>query len=278
VRIGTVRHEGRDRPAVLDGDGAVRLAEGVPDALAMIEAWPVGPRLGPTLDPAELVMRPPVRPRKLICVGTNYRDHVAEMQESTGVVLREEPFPFGFLKPATALAGSGEPVRRPGHGTKLDFEAELAIVIGDAAAATTAEPLRAVFGYTILNDLSLRDFLPFPHALGLDAVVGKGWDGAAPLGPWITPVAEAGDPQDLPVRLTLNGELMQDSSTAQMIFGVAEIVAHYLRVLTLEPGDVIATGTPAGVGAARRPPRFLAAGDVVEATVGELGRLVTPIV
>jgi len=275
MRLGTVHHDGRDLPAV-EQDGVVRPVEGTGDTRAVIAAWPQAPVLGAPLDGYEL--RPPVRPGKLICVGTNYRDHVAEMQASAGVVLRDEPFPFGFLKPATALAGSGEPVRHPSHGEKLDWEAELAVVIGDAAAATAEDPLAAVFGYTVCNDLSLRDWLPFPHALGLDAIVSKGWDGAAPLGPWITPAADVGDPQDLSVRLSVNGELMQDSSTGQMIFDLRAIVGHYLRVLTLQPGDVIATGTPAGVGAGRKPPRFLAPGDLVEASVGDLGTLVTPIV
>jgi 2-keto-4-pentenoate hydratase/2-oxohepta-3-ene-1,7-dioic acid hydratase in catechol pathway len=220
---------------------------------------------------------PPVAPAKLICVGANYHDHVAEMTGPAGVEVTVDPFPFGFLKPPTALAGSGRPVTLPGYATKVDWEAELAIVIGDGRLASGDDPLGAVFGYTILNDLSVRDFLPFPHALGLDAIVAKGFDGAAPIGPWITLAEDVADPGALPIRLRVNGTIKQDSSTAQLIFGLREIVAHYGRVLTLEPGDVIATGTPAGVGAARSPQEFLADGDVVEITIGDLGTLSTPV-
>ncbi|WP_410675853.1 fumarylacetoacetate hydrolase family protein [Amycolatopsis sp. cmx-4-68] len=220
---------------------------------------------------------PPLVPAKLLCVGSNYHDHVAEMAGPAGLEQREAPFPFSFLKPPTALVGSGATVARPSYGHKLDWEAELAVVIGDPAEAGGDDPLRAVFGYTIVNDLSLRDFLPFPHTLGLDAVVSKGFDGAAPLGPFITPRADVTDPQDLPVRLSVNGEVQQDGTTANMIFGVADLVRHYARVMTLQPGDVIATGTPAGVGAGRRPPRFLKDGDRIEISIGDLGTLSTTI-
>jgi 2-keto-4-pentenoate hydratase/2-oxohepta-3-ene-1,7-dioic acid hydratase in catechol pathway len=187
------------------------------------------------------------------------------------------PFPFSFLKPTTSLAGSGATVVRPAYGRALDWEAELAVVIGDGSAASGPDPLAAVFGYTIVNELSLRDFYPFPHVLGLDAVVSKGFDGAAPMGPWITLAEDVPDPQSLAIKLTLNGEVMQDSSTAKMIFSVRDLIAHYGRVLTLEPGDVLATGTPSGVGAGRRPPRFLRGGDDVEVCIGDLGCLRTTI-
>ena len=141
-----------------------------------------------------------------------------------------------------------------------------------------SDPLGAIFGYSNLNDLSLRDFVaPFPHPLGLDAVIGKGWDGAAPMGPWITLADAAGDPTSMSVETRVNGAVKQQSSTAKMIFTVAEMVAYYARVLTLEAGDVIATGTPAGVGAGAQPPEFLAPGDTVEVEIGELGTLSTTI-
>jgi len=151
-------------------------------------------------------------------------------------------------------------------------------VIGKPELAAE-DPLGAVFGYAVLNELSLRDFVaPFPHPLGLDAVISKGWDGSAPMGPWITLAAAAGDPTSMPIELRVNGEVKQRSSTEKMIFSVAEMVSYYARVLTLEVGDVIATGTPAGVGAGAQPPQFLAAGDEVEVEIGELGTLRTPIV
>jgi 2-keto-4-pentenoate hydratase/2-oxohepta-3-ene-1,7-dioic acid hydratase in catechol pathway len=233
----------------------------------------------PELDAGGFAWEPPVMPNKLICVGANYTDHVEEMARAGAPKIEGTPFPFSFLKPpTTALVGSGVEVTMPGFGTELDWEAELAVVIGRPELAAS-DPLGAIFGYAVLNDFSLRDFVaPFPHPLGLDAVIGKGWDGAAPMGPWITLAAEAGDPTAMPIELRVNGAVKQQSSTAKMIFTVAEVVAYYARVLTLEVGDVIATGTPAGVGAGAQPPEFLAAGDVVEVEIGDLGTLTTPIV
>jgi 2,4-diketo-3-deoxy-L-fuconate hydrolase len=222
--------------------------------------------------------RAPIIPSKLICVGANYVDHVVEMAGAGGPQINRTAFPFSFLKPpSTAVVGGETPVAIPAYGHKLDWEAELAVVIGDPHNAVS-DPAGAIFGYTIVNDLSLRDFVPFPHALGLDAVISKGFDGAAPTGPWITLASEVPDPGSLTIDLWVNGESKQHSSTEQMIFSVHELVAYYARVLTLEPGDVIATGTPAGVGAGKQPPQFLTAGDVIEIRIGDLGLLKTPIV
>ena len=269
-----------------------KLVPGAPeDATGLIAAWatwrssvleaagasatPSDP--GMWLDTNAATWLPPLIPGKVLCVGSNYHDHVREMAGPAGLEVRPAPFPFSFLKPSTALAGSGHSVSLPSHGVQLDWEAELAVVIGDPTQADGADPLAAVFGYTILNDLSLRDFVPFPHPLGLDALVSKGFDGAAPIGPWITMAEDVPDPQQLPIQLAINGDLQQNGSTANMIFGVADLIRHYARVLTLEPGDVIATGTPAGVGAARTPPRWLNAGDFLEIWIGELGVLETTI-
>jgi 2,4-diketo-3-deoxy-L-fuconate hydrolase len=222
---------------------------------------------------------PPIMPAKLICVGANYTDHVEEMEKAGAPKVEATPYPFSFLKPpSNSLVGSGAEVAMPGYATELDWEAELAVVIGRPELAAS-DPLGAIFGYSNLNDLSLRDFVaPFPHPLGLDAVIGKGWDGAAPMGPWITLADAAGDPTSMPIETRVNGVAKQHSSTEKMIFTVAEMVAYYARVLTLEVGDVIATGTPAGVGAGAQPPEFLAPGDTVEVEIGELGTLSTTIV
>jgi 2,4-didehydro-3-deoxy-L-rhamnonate hydrolase len=290
LRLGTVEHDEAERVVLVRDDGLVFLDEELPgapsDVRRLIADWPrwrhdvlcvaASARGGGGHE--SLSWCPPLMPRKLLCVGTNYADHVAEMAGPAGISNRPAPFAFSFLKPpSTSLVGSGRPVPRPSHGRLLDWEAELGVIVGDPSAAAGPEPLDAVFGYTIVNDLSLRDFIPFPHALGLDAVVSKGFDGAAPIGPWITPAEAVGDPQSLPIELRVNGEVMQRSSTAHMIFSVRELVAHYACVLTLEPGDVIATGTPAGVGAARRPPRYLEPGDLIEARIGDLGVLETTI-
>ena len=289
LRIGALEDGGRRRVALIAEDGIRFLdneAAGAPDdvrqLIAKWDRWAEPVRAAARAGDAALPIDEarwlaPVIPRKLLCVGANYRDHIAEMDAALGLHTPPAPFPYTFLKPPTALIGSGRPVPHPAYGHKLDWEVELAVVIGDGALARGPDPLDAVFGYTIINDLSLRDFIPFPHALGLDALVSKGFDGAAPTGPWITLAADVPDPSDLPIQLSINGEIMQDGSTSQMVFDVPALVAHYARVLTLEPGDVIATGTPAGVGAARQPPRFLAPGDEIEARVGDLGTLRTTI-
>ena len=291
-RIATVDDVDGSQIALVGDDGLHYLKALVPDAPSdmreLIVAWSrweaelaaAARRAAdrrPDLELGAARWRPPLIPGKLLCVGANYHDHVAEMDAALGLSTPPPPFPFSFLKPPTALIGSGTEVPRPAFGVKLDWEVELAVVIGDPALASGPDPLAAVFGYTIVNDLSLRDFIPFPHALGLDAVVSKGFDGAAPLGPWITRAQAVGDPNALRISLSLNGELMQDSTTAEMIFDVPALIAHFARVLTLEPGDIIATGTPAGVGQGRRPPRFLAPGDRMEARIDGLGMLQTTI-
>ncbi|MER5348482.1 fumarylacetoacetate hydrolase family protein [Streptomyces mirabilis] len=293
-RIATLELNGNPAVALVLPEGVVPLAHLVPEAptevTRLIREWttwrePVkaaaavavnGSRASVTALDA-VTWLPPLIPRKVLCVGSNYYDHVEEMAGPASLEIRPAPFPFSFLKPPTTLVGSNRTVVHPSYGSKLDWEAELAVVIGDPAEASGPDPLSAVFGYTMLNDLSLRDFLPFPHTLGLDAVISKGFDGAAPIGPWITLAEDVPDPQDMPIQLRINGHLQQDGSTSDMIFGIAELIRHYARVMTLEPGDVIATGTPAGVGAGGKPPRFLSAGDVVEIHIGELGRLETTI-
>jgi 2-keto-4-pentenoate hydratase/2-oxohepta-3-ene-1,7-dioic acid hydratase in catechol pathway len=287
-RLGVARVDGEETTVAAYGERIVSVAQLLGDdapgsTRELIASWPrLAPRLAnsssaPSVDQGSLVWEPPVMPGKLLCVGANYRDHIAEMVRAGGPNIGPTPFPFSFLKPGSALVGDGVEVAFPSYGQKLDWEAELAVVIGDPASAEH-DPLAAVFGYTILNDLSLRDFVgPFPHPLGLDAVISKGFDGAAPMGRWITLADRVGEPTGMSVQLHVNGEQMQESSTDEMIFSVAELVSYYARVLSLEPGDVIATGTPAGVGAGKQPPRFLAPGDEIEIEIERLGTLRTPI-
>lgn len=274
MRIGRASVDGRER-IVVELNGSVFAAPEQPNMTELIGNWPTWrPKLealaenhATKLDPDSLRWLPPVVPDKLICVGTNYIDHILEM-EAAGAPKAGNPWPFAFLKPPrTSLVGHGATVTLPGYAQSVDWEAELAVIIGDGTMAGGPEPLDAIFGYSVLNDLSVRDFMPLPHVLGLDALVCKGFDGSAPMGPWIVPAGEIADPQSLPIKLRVNGEIKQDSSTAAMVFGIREIVAHLGRILTLSPGDVIATGTPAGVGIARRPPEVLAASDVVEAEI-----------
>lgn len=225
----------------------------------------------------ELRWRAPLRyPRKLICLGTNYRDHIAEMSGGSG---KPPAQPYSFLKPpTTTLIGSGEPFVLPTFAAMLDWEVELAVIIGRKAHQVQGdEAMACIAGYSILNDLSARDWLAQPTPVGINWVMSKAFDGAAPMGPLITPAPFVADPQNLRLTLTVNGQVKQDSTTGNMVFGVRAIIEHLATIMTLEPGDVIATGTPAGVGFARKPPERLKAGDVVVAEIEGLGRLETPV-
>lgn len=212
-----------------------------------------GVRLGPAL----------ARPSKILCIGLNYRDHAAEM----GAELPAEP--KIFMKATTALCGPNDDVELPRGSTKTDHEVELAVVIGKRAKyVSEAEALDYVAGYALCNDYSERDFQK--HRAG-QWVKGKSADTFAPLGPFFVTADEVPDPQRLSLWLDVNGERRQASSTAEMVFGVAHLVAYSSEFMTLLPGDVISTGTPAGVGMGRTPPAYLRAGDVVEYGIDGLG-------
>lgn len=215
------------------------------------------------------------RPANLICIGANYHDHVAEMP-----VPMTPTYPYGFLKPVrNTVRATGEPVLAPRHVSMMDWEAEMGAVIGRAGKNVSIDDaLGLVAGYVNFNDLSARDWIASRPGVGIDWLIHKGHDGFAPIGPYFVPAKFIPDPQALPVKLTVNGVVKQDSSTAQMIYGVAEIIVHLTTVMTLMPGDIIATGTPAGVGHGRKPPEYLKPGDTVEMEIGPMGRLVTPIV
>jgi 2-keto-4-pentenoate hydratase/2-oxohepta-3-ene-1,7-dioic acid hydratase in catechol pathway len=208
------------------------------------------------------------RPWKIVCVGLNYRDHAEEQ----GVELPEAP--LLFAKWPNTLIGPGEPIVLPAEAQEVDFEAELGVVIGTTAKhVSEAQALDHVRGYIPLNDVSARD-LQFADK---QWTRGKSPDTFCPVGPRLVPAEEVGDPQGLAIRCVLNGETMQDSSTAQMIFSVAEIIAYVSRVITLEPGDLIATGTPAGVGVFRDPKVLLKDGDEVTVEIEGLGALTNPV-
>lgn len=218
---------------------------------------------------AEQLRAPVPRPGKIVCVGLNYRDHAAE----TGKPLPEEP--VLFAKFANSVVGDCAVVSLPAATSEVDWEAELGVVVGTRASrVTVADALGHVAGYTCLNDLSARDL----QRRGGQWTRGKAIDGFLPMGPQLVTGDEVGDPQDLAICCRLNGTPVQESSTAQMVFGVAQLVSYISQTLTLEPGDVIATGTPPGVGMAMSPPRFLRPGDVLEVQIEKLGTLTTTIV
>jgi 2,4-didehydro-3-deoxy-L-rhamnonate hydrolase len=226
------------------------------------------------VDGSSLEWLPPVMPRKLICIGANYGDHNREM---LGAMVASVPHSF-FKPPTTALVGSGRAISLPEHAEKIDYEAELAVVIGRQAYRVRAEEaLEYVFGYSVLNDISARDWLAAENPLGPNWTMAKGFNESAPMGPWITPARFVSDPQRLDISLAVNGNVKQDSNTAEMIFTVAQVIEHLASVMALEPGDVIATGTPSGVGAGRKPPEFLRAGDEIRVEIEGLGVLETRI-
>ncbi len=217
--------------------------------------------------PAEIL--PPVEPRSFICVGLNYLDHARE----SGAEPPQAPLLFG--KTGNALAAHRQPVRLPPDSRQVDYEAELAVIVGRVCRQAGVEQARnAIAGYCCANDISARDF----QFGDTQWYRGKSADTFGPLGPVLVTPAEVGDPHDLSIRLRLNGRTLQDSNTSNLIFHVPELIAYISRSITLQPGDVILTGTPPGVGFARKPPIYLQPGDEVEVEIEKLGILANPIV
>lgn len=215
------------------------------------------------------LLAPVLRPGKVVCLGLNYRDHAAE----SGMTVPE--YPVLFHKVAGSLIGQGQAVVIPRISEKVDYEAELAVIIGKRGKyIAEADALAYVAGYTIANDVSARD-LQFRTA---QWTTGKMLDTFGPLGPALVTKDEVPDPNALRIASILNGEVMQDSNTSEMIFHVPFIVHYLSQLTTLEPGDVIMTGTPAGVGQARTPPVFLKAGDSITIEIEHLGSLTNPLV
>jgi len=202
-------------------------------------------------------------PGKIICVGLNYMDHAAE----SGSRVPEQPVLFS--KYNNAIIGPGEAILLPSVSSQVDYEAELAVVIGKAGKNISKdEAMNHVFGYTLFNDISARDLQFIDQWMK-----GKTLDTFAPTGPWIVEAGDIADPHALGIRLRLNGKEMQSSSTAHMIFDIPTLISYISRLITLEPGDLIATGTPAGVGFVRKPPVFLRPGDEVEVEIEQIGVL-----
>jgi 2-keto-4-pentenoate hydratase/2-oxohepta-3-ene-1,7-dioic acid hydratase in catechol pathway len=213
-------------------------------------------------------MLPIDRPGKIVCVGLNYRDHAEEQ----GVELPEEP--LLFAKWPNTLIGPGDPIVIPPLVTRCNYEAELGVVIGERVTRVSKEnALEAVRGYVCANDVSARD-LQFKDG---QWTRGKSVDTFCPVGP-LVPAAEVADPHALRIRAIVSGEVLQDSTTANLIFGVDEIISHASQTLTFEPGDLILTGTPAGVGVFRDPPRLLRPGDEVTIEIEGVGTLTNPVV
>ncbi|MBT9383717.1 fumarylacetoacetate hydrolase family protein [Pseudooceanicola sp. CBS1P-1] len=258
---------GLEKPGLLDGEGRIRDLSGLVRDIGGVTLSQL-----PAPDPATLPLVegtprlgvPVAGVGKIVCVGLNYSDHAAE----TGMAEPEEP--ILFMKATSALCGPDDTVRLPRGATKGDWEVELGIVIGKRAQYVSEEDaLSHVAGYTIVNDVSER---AFQIERGGTWTKGKSCDTFAPVGPWLVTPEEVGDPQDLRLSLDLNGVRMQSGTTAKMIFGAAQVISYISQMMTLHPGDIIATGTPPGVGMGLTPPRYLREGDVMELAIEKLGR------
>jgi acylpyruvate hydrolase len=214
---------------------------------------------------------PPIpRPGKIVCLGHNYRRHIAEM----GSAMPE--YPVLFAKFSNTLIGHSQPIVLPKVSQMVDYEAELALVIGRRGKdiPQTQEAFTYLAGYTIFNDVSVRDY----QRRTVQWLQGKTFDGSGPIGPALVTSDEVADPNAFDVMLRLNGEVMQQANTNDFIFDIPTILAYISQIMTLEPGDIIATGTPSGVGSARKPPVFLKAGDRVQIEISGLGMLENPVV
>ena len=273
MRYVSYEHEGRIRPGYLDGDRV-----GSIDCSTLLEYIALSPaererkRLREFVPLSRVTLAAPVRPNKnVFCVGRNYLDHALEVSQQTGRELKLPDVPTFFTKAPTAIAAPGQTLEFSSKvSNEYDWEAELAIVIGSRVKdVSEANALAAVFGYTCFNDLTARD-LQRAHGQWFK---GKSLDAAAPMGPWIVSPDELGNPQALAIALRVNGAEKQRSTTANMIFSLPVLISSLSKGMTLEPGDVIATGTPEGVGLARKPPEFLRDGDDVEVEIEKIGVL-----
>ena len=277
----TLQRDGWDEPGVLHGgeaiglkgagfDDLLQVIAGGAGAMDRVACWLSSQPQGERLDPAKTRLRAPIpKPPKIVCIGLNYREHAAEAKMALPEV------PTVFAKFGNTVTGHLHPIVLPRNSVKPDYEAEFAVVIGKGGRHIPEARWREhVFGYTIVNDVSARDF----QMATSQWTMGKTFDTFAPMGPVIVTADEIEDPHKLAISLTLNGELMQSSNTSNLIFGVPQLIAFLSSVMTLEPGDLISTGTPPGVGFARKPPRWLLPGDEVAVQVEGIGRLVNPVV
>jgi 2-keto-4-pentenoate hydratase/2-oxohepta-3-ene-1,7-dioic acid hydratase in catechol pathway len=263
MKLVTYETDGQTRAGVLTDDGVIDA--GYATMAELLQAGPPSQPSGDAVQPDRLL--PPVTdPQKIICIGLNYLSHAKEQ----GAEPPETP--TIFAKYRNALAAPGSTVKLPAYSGKVDYEAEVAFVIGKRAKnVAEADALDHVAGYMLLNDLSARD-MQFATPQWMP---GKIFDGAAPAGPWLVTPDEAGSHDAIEIRLTLNGGEMQNGSTADLVHSIPALVVYLSKLMTLEPGDIVSTGTPAGVGSLRDPRVWLAAGDEVVVESPTLGRLVT---
>lgn len=276
MKLAMIEVDGSSRPAVIDSDGAAvdLMAAGLvhwADIESLIEAGPSALREAASVPGRSLpriakpkLLAPLTRPQKIMCIGRNYADHAKEL----GHDLPERPVLFS--KYPSSIVGPGADIELPSVSQKVDYEAELAVVIGKPCKAVSEEDaLGYVFGYTCANDITMRD----AQVTDGQWTRAKSPDTFCPLGPWIVTADDIPDPQALAISMELNGEMMQESTTESMVFGVAELVSYLSQTMTLLPGDILLTGTPPGVGAGRSPQVFIRPGDRLKVTVRGIGEL-----
>ena len=281
MRLARFSHDGRERGGVVVGDEVVDLTVAAPelpdDPVALLAAGPdalataeaaVG--AGPRLSLEEVELRCPVpRPHNFLAIGLNYADHIAE----SGMPTPEHP--VFFNKEVSCVTGPFDPIHLPRASTMVDYEGELGFIIGRPCRHVPAERAHEVIaGYFVVDDVTARDWQFRTPQWNL----GKSFDTHGPIGPWIVTADEIGDPHDLDLKTWVNGELRQSSNTRNLVFDCFEQVATLSTVCTLEPGDLVASGTPDGVGMAMSPPGFLAEGDVVTITIDGVGTIANPVV
>jgi len=268
VRLATIRLEDRTAAVRVDGDTLVELdAPDVAGVLAAPDGLASARSAGGPEHDAQAVSYAPLvpRPSKVICVGLNYKSHIHEMG-------RDLPaYPTLFAKFSESLIGATDDIVRPPETDQLDWEVELAVVVGRRARrATEAQAEEAIAGVTVLNDVTCRDW----QARTFQWLQGKSWESTTPVGPWlVTPDEVGGVRPSLPVRCTVDGQVMQSADTSDLVFDPVHLVRYVSTIIRLNPGDLIATGTPGGVGHARTPPVYLAGGELVVTEIDGIGAL-----
>ena len=278
MKVCRFTHQGRTALGLVEDDEVVDLADRVPSDLGALlgdaDDWRkrlerAAPGAGRIALAQVKLEAPIVRPPKFVAIGLNYADHIAE-------TAAEAPkFPVFFNKQSTCVVGPGDPIRVPRVSSMVDYEGELGVVIGRRGRHVSAKQAPdAVAGFLVVNDVSVRDCQFRAPTMTL----GKSFDSHGPIGPWLVTPDELADPHRLSIRTWVSGELLQDGNTSEMIYDVWQQIETMSTVWTLEPGDVLATGTPAGVGVARTPPRFLRAGDTVRIEIEGIGALENPVV
>lgn len=262
----------------LDSSGKfVSEFEGVTDMLEVIRHGPDAFQRRPAVWVDNMRLLAPIlkTPKNIICAGMNYHDHIQEGTQTTGHKAEEQPVPVLFTKPYTSIIGPEQPIRFNSERVQgVDWEGELAVVIGKRGSnISEEEAYDYIFGYTCLNDISAR-YMQLEYKQWYK---GKGLDTFCPLGPWLVTADEVKDPQNLELCLRVNGVTKQAANTRDMIFNITQLISSISLGMTLEPGDIIATGTPSGVGAFRKPPEFLKDGDVIEVEIEKIGLLRNPV-